>query len=94
MNVSIRDLKNGLSRILKHVRSGHEVIVTDRGKPIARLNVFDARKSETIDQTVQRLRRLPWIRPAAGGKPKGAANPLPQRRGAPLMSDLVREGRE
>ena len=35
--ISISDLKSGLSGVLRVVRLGREVIVTDRGRPVARL---------------------------------------------------------
>jgi prevent-host-death family protein len=37
MNVGVRELKAHLSQYLARVRSGEEVIVTDRGTPVARL---------------------------------------------------------
>ena len=37
----MRELKNNLSRYLEQVESGVEVVVTDRGRPIARLNGID-----------------------------------------------------
>ena len=37
----MRDLKNNLSRYLDLVASGLEVVVTDRGRPIARLSSID-----------------------------------------------------
>ncbi len=37
VEVGIRELKNALSRYLARVRAGEEVVVTDRGKVIARL---------------------------------------------------------
>ena len=37
----MRDLKNNLSRYLEQVELGVEVVVTDRGRPIARLNGID-----------------------------------------------------
>lgn len=37
MEVGIRELKNHLSRYLDHVRDGDEVVVTDRGRAIARV---------------------------------------------------------
>ncbi len=37
----MRDLKNHLSRYLDRVRAGEEVIVTERGRPIARLAALD-----------------------------------------------------
>ncbi|HUF34015.1 MAG TPA: type II toxin-antitoxin system prevent-host-death family antitoxin [Acidimicrobiales bacterium] len=39
--VGIRDLKNGLSKYIERVRAGEEVIVTDRGRPVARLSAVD-----------------------------------------------------
>jgi len=42
VEVGIRDLKNNLSRYLDGVASGTEVIVTDRGRPVARLVQIDA----------------------------------------------------
>ncbi len=41
VEVGVRDLKNNLSRYLEQVESGVEVVVTDRGRPIARLNGID-----------------------------------------------------
>jgi prevent-host-death family protein len=41
VEVGVRDLKNNLSRYLQQVESGVEVVVTDRGRPIARLNGID-----------------------------------------------------
>ncbi|MEX2238419.1 MAG: type II toxin-antitoxin system prevent-host-death family antitoxin [Dehalococcoidia bacterium] len=42
VSVGIRELKNNLSRYLVRVRDGETVVVTDRGKPIARIeNVED-----------------------------------------------------
>lgn len=38
IEVGVRDLKNNLSRYLDQVEEGVEVVVTDRGRPIARLN--------------------------------------------------------
>ena len=37
----MRDLKNNLSRYLDRVQEGEEVIVTDRGRPVARLSALD-----------------------------------------------------
>ncbi len=40
MEVGIRELKNHLSRYLARVRDGDEVVVTDRGRAIARVVPF------------------------------------------------------
>ena len=41
VEVGIRDLKNNLSRYLERVHEGEDVIVTDRGRPVARLGPVD-----------------------------------------------------
>lgn len=37
MKVGVRELRNNLSRYLERVRDGEEVVVTDRGRAIARM---------------------------------------------------------
>ena len=41
IEVGVRDLKNNLSRYLERVHEGEDVIVTDRGRPVARLGPVD-----------------------------------------------------
>ncbi len=73
--VGIRDLKNGLSKYIERVRAGEEVIVTDRGRPVARLSSIDAaddRLAELVAEGIVRApatrqRRLPKHRIAAPG---------------------------
>ena len=43
--VGVRDLKNNLSRYLARVRNGEEVLVTDHGRPVARLSPVEASTS-------------------------------------------------
>ncbi len=59
--VSISELKAKLSQYIDAVRSGHEVIVTDRGTPVARLlGVVGARGA---DARLKDLVRTGRIRP-------------------------------
>ncbi len=37
VHASITEARNGFSGLLKHVRQGESVLITDRGKPVARL---------------------------------------------------------
>ena len=37
MKAGVAELKAGLSRYLERVKAGHEVLVTDRGRPVAKL---------------------------------------------------------
>ena len=41
LEVGVRELKNNLSRYLERVSDGDEVIVTDHGRPVARLSSID-----------------------------------------------------
>lgn len=40
--VGIRELRDGLSRHLAAVRDGTEIMVTDRGRPVARITSIEA----------------------------------------------------
>ncbi len=52
MNVGVRELKAHLSQYLGRVRAGELVVVTDRGKPVARIEPIDG------DALPERLRTL------------------------------------
>lgn len=41
MEIGVRELRDGLSKHLHAVREGQEIVVTDHGKPVARLVPYD-----------------------------------------------------
>lgn len=47
----IKDIKNNLSRYLDRVKSGEEILITERGKPIARI-IRERSKSSSIRQAL------------------------------------------
>jgi prevent-host-death family protein len=53
IEVGVRDLKNNLSRYLDHVEAGVEVVVTDRGRPIARLNGIDEEPTDKLAALIE-----------------------------------------
>jgi antitoxin (DNA-binding transcriptional repressor) of toxin-antitoxin stability system len=54
--VGLRELKNHLSRYIRDVRSGHAVVVTDRGRVVAELRPpGDAPPGTTIEPALARL---------------------------------------
>ena len=57
--VGIRDLKNGLSKYIDRVQAGEEVIVTDRGRPVAKLSPLDASDDRLADLVADGLVRPP-----------------------------------
>lgn len=82
--VGVRALKNALSRYLAAVREGQELIVTDHGKPVARIT--------PVSRSVDRLAELiaeGKVRPARSG-PRFSPEPLENE--GPL-SDIVIEQR-
>jgi prevent-host-death family protein len=80
IEVGVRDLKNNLSRYLDRVQEGEEVIVTDRGRPVARLSALDHstdRLAELIAAGVVRpAKRTSRVAPKRRIKPKGSVSDL------------------
>ncbi|MFO7760049.1 MAG: type II toxin-antitoxin system prevent-host-death family antitoxin [Desulfobia sp.] len=37
INAGIKEVKNNLSKLLARVKTGEEIVITDRGKPVARI---------------------------------------------------------
>lgn len=78
MEVGIRELRNHLSRYLDRVRDGEEVVVTDRGRAIARVvpvggeRVLDRLIAEGVVTPARRPKR-PAARPI---KAKGTVSDL------------------
>ena len=81
----MRDLKNNLSRYLDRVREGEEIIVTEHGRPIARL--------AALDQTTDRFAEL--VAAGVVRPPRSQNRQLPARRikAKGSVSDLVAEQR-
>ena len=81
--VGVRDLHDRLSEHLDRVEEGTEIVVTRRGRPIARLCAVDGEAS--LDELVQRgLVTRP-------DTPRGSRRPRVKPRGS--VSDLVAEQR-
>ena len=87
MDVAIADLRAHLSDWLERARQGTEVIITDRGLPVARLLGL------TATATLERLAADGIIgRAAAPARPpaSGQRRPRPRRPVADLVSDQRR----
>ena len=83
--VGIRELKNGLSRYIDRVESGEEVIVTDRGRPVAKLSPLDA-----SDDRLAQLVAAGVVRPPTS---RTRQRPGPRITAKGNVSDLVAEQR-
>jgi prevent-host-death family protein len=82
--VGVRELKNKLSAYLDRVKDGEEVVVTDRGKPVARLVPID-RSTERLNQLIAAGLVTPPRRPKSKARPSIKANGT--------VSDLLAEQR-
>ena len=83
MEVGVRELRNHLSRYLDRVRDGEEVVVTDRGRAIARVLPVGA------ERTLDRLIAEGVVTPARQPK-RRVGRPI---RTAGSVSDLVADQR-
>ena len=86
-HVGVRELKNHLSRYLKRVQGGEEILITERGRSVAR--IVQAPSSH-FKQSLEPLLREGAVR-WSGGKPRGARR-KPVIRGRTL-SEMVIEDR-
>ena len=94
--VGVRELKNRLAFYLRAVRRGQTVIVTMRGKPVARLVPIGGGKEKPLPPEVEE--RM-WGLVAKGvlewsGTSFRLPEPVVENRGPKLLSDLVVEDRE
>ncbi len=87
MDISIRELKSGLSRYLREVQKGVVIRVTSRGKPVARLVPIQPPTSSV------EIKDIPGVDPGSGGKPAGADCPVRVLKGQKTLSDIVMEDR-
>lgn len=85
MQVSVRDLKNNLSKYLKLVRQGEPVVVTTHRTPVARLLPIP----EIDSAGIRRLLQLDWIH-WSGRKPRGGTL-CPEIRGRTMAESVLED---
>ena len=83
IQVGVRELRNNLSRYLDRVRAGEEVVVTDRGRAVARVLPVGA------ERVLERLIAEGVVTPASQPKRRARA-PI---KGTGTVSDLVADQR-
>jgi prevent-host-death family protein len=84
MEVGVRELKQRLSHYLDRVEAGEEVVVTERGRPKARIVAV------TDSGALQRGVDEGWIRPPRGSRPIGTSQ---RHRAARPSGDVLDEDR-
>ncbi len=85
MRVGLRGANQRFSKAVKAVKAGEEVILTERGKPIAVLKPFP--EPESSEAALRRLEAAGLLRPAAKAGPMSPWRPRTLR-GIPISRTL------
>ena len=86
--VGIRQLKSNLSAVLRKVKAGRAIVITDRGKPVGRILPAEMPIEEALTEGARR-RLWSW-----SGRKWEPAAPKIRSRGKALVSDLLLDDRE
>jgi len=81
---------------LRKAGEGEDVVITSRGQPVARLLALApaAGPEPAASELEQRVKLIPGLLPAKGGKPLGSERPMAIRRGRKTLAELVIEDRK
>lgn len=93
--VPISELKAKLSEYMDAVRAGEEVIVTDRGRPVAR--IAPVRGDEAVEKRIDKLVRTGQLRapePEAEINPAALAAMRPRVPTAGVLDALLEDRRQ
>jgi prevent-host-death family protein len=85
--IGIRELKSKLSQCVRDVKLGATIVVTDRGRPVARI-VPEADSLADRINTLMKAGSIQW-----SGRRLGRAKPVPGLRGKRTVADIVVENR-
>ena len=88
MQMGLREANQNFSKAIKAVKAGQEVVLTERGKPIATIKPL--KMMQNGDAVVRRLEAAGLLRPAQKTSPVPAWSPRPLK-GNPLSRTLREE---
>ena len=89
-SVGIRDAKMHLSKCLKMVQQGTEVIITDRGRPVGKIIPIHT-KDLPLKERIKRMEALGRIEPVTAEGQKKIPPPIPVLDG--IAQKFLREER-
>ena len=80
MQIGLREANQQFSRLVKAVKEGREVLLTERGRPLAVMRSI--RVADKAQAAIQRLETAGFLRPAAkrGSLPDWKPRPIRGRR--------------
>ncbi|MBI4402303.1 MAG: type II toxin-antitoxin system prevent-host-death family antitoxin [Nitrospirae bacterium] len=88
MRIGLREANQKFSKVMKAVKGGEEVLVTERGKPLAVIKAVPGSEKEAT--AVHRLEAAGLLRPASKAQPLPLWTPRPVK-GVPLSKTLREE---
>lgn len=90
---SISETKNRLSELLERVRRGETVLITDRDRPVARLEPVSSARPAEVAGRLARLERAGLLRLGRGGLVESIiSEPAPRpKKGASAVAALLEE---
>ena len=77
MEVGLREANQRFSKIMRAVRRGEEVMLTERGKPLARIT--PVRSADSPEAVIRGLEEAGLLRPANKPRPMPVWEPRPLR---------------
>jgi len=91
INVGVREAKINLSKLLKRVMQGQEVIITDRGKPIGKITAVP-QDHLSLAERIKRMEEQGLLGPVPKGTATRLPPPLPAREDVP--QEFLQEDRD
>ena len=92
MRMGLREANQRFSTAIKAVKAGKEVILTERGRPIAVIKPLE--QEEKLDATIRCLEAEGILRPAVKRGPMPTPTWKPVRIKGKPMSETIREERD
>jgi len=86
--VGIREARLNLSKLVKLVQGGAQIVITDRGRAVGKLVPIDAGESR-LEERISQLRRQGTL----AAKPPLSRIPMPLKHGGEAAQRLLREDR-
>ncbi|HEY5543512.1 MAG TPA: type II toxin-antitoxin system prevent-host-death family antitoxin [Candidatus Binatia bacterium] len=92
MRMGLREANQRFSKAIKAVKAGKEVVLTERGKPIAVIKPLEL--EETLEAKIRRLETEGLLRPALKRGPMPTPSWKPIRIRGKSMSQTISEERD
>ncbi len=94
MTASVRQLKSQLSKYLRKARAGEDVVITSRGRPIARLVPLHEEEGKlSLEEIDRRLAQIPGIILSRRKGPIRLPKPIKFKKRGKSVSEIILEDR-